>query len=100
MWKGKKISWHRPDLSLRLVGEVANLELEDGEVRCAFPLKARAAGKVWALGVPLAQIRSPEVDIYVFEATEDGDGFLLNQAPQAGFDAAIRAVSHVPSEER
>ena len=95
MWQGKRISWHRPDLSLRLQGDIAVLELDGDEVRCAFPLKARAAGKTWALGVPIAQLRQAEVDIYVFEATQDGDDFLLSQAPEAGFEAAIRSISKV-----
>lgn len=95
MWQGKKISWHRPNLSVRLEGKSAMLDLDGEQVHCAFPLKAQAAGKTWALGVPVDQLQQSEVDIYVFEANEDGDAFMLSQAPEAGFEAMIRSISTV-----
>lgn len=95
MWQGKKISWHRPNLSMRLEGKSAVLDLDGDKVHCAFPLEAQAEGKTWALGVPVDQLRQPEVDIYVFEAQADGNSLLLTQAPEAGFEAVIRSISTV-----
>ena len=93
MLNGKTIRWHRPEESFELGSQFAELSIDGTPTRIAFPLFVRVADKPWALGVPLDQLRKPDVDVYVFHYSTDGDTKSLSPAGEDGFDALQRELS-------
>ncbi len=93
MLRNKTVRWHRPEESFVLEGEIAELSIDGTPTKLVFSLFVRVADKPWALGIPLAQLRQPEVDLYVFHYENVGEAKALSPAGEEGFDALQRELS-------
>lgn len=79
-----------------MTGQAAEVPVDGQNVACAFPLFVKVAGQNWAVGVPVAQLSKPEVDLYAFAYSKDGDAKLLSPAPDRGFAELQAKLSKVP----